>query len=273
MNAVKFSFYLLALLSISLFSCDKEEVTPPQAEPNNSSAKEISQTQNAFDDVYSVTESALDETEINKTSSLCATITLDTTAKTLLVDFGAGCTGPDGRFRTGAIQINYIGKYRAPSSTFSISLIGYSVDGIQLQGTLVINSFDRNSDGNLFFNISVAKGKATFSDGSTVTYSTERTYTWTKGEGSGTLSDNVYEVTGNSLGQNSDGEGYIADITEPLVYKLECAKTKIFYPAAGKLSLQFNNAAFPLIIQFGSGTCDKDVVFMWINNSYPIVLP
>ena len=73
----------------------------------------------------------------------CANYTVspnDTTTfpKTITIDFGVGCTSPDGIFRMGTITCVYSGKVLYPGTTVSVSFSNYSVNGYGLQGTYSI---------------------------------------------------------------------------------------------------------------------------------------
>ena len=61
-------------------------------------------------------------TEDMLTGGPCATITHDSVAKTILVDFGTGCVGPDGKTRSGAILVTYTKRLFHPGASMSVAL-------------------------------------------------------------------------------------------------------------------------------------------------------
>lgn len=273
MNSFKIAFYLLAILSLSIFSCDRGGVNPQPGDFDEASISEIAQAQDAFTDVFNVSDNAMDSSGVKKTSNICADIDLDWQAKTLLIDFGTGCTGPDGVTRSGSIFIQIIGNWWQPNGKFLYTLTDYTVDGIEVDGTLSISSFDRDNNGKLFFEFAVIDGEVNYPNGAFITYETDRVYKWIEGEGTATADDNVYEVSGTATGQNSLGHGYEAETIAGLEYKVECAQQNIHYPAAGELKIKLNNVTSPYLIDYGSGVCDKDIVVNWNGQDYDITLP
>jgi hypothetical protein len=273
MNPLKIGVYLFALASMVFFACNPEGVDPNE-KFDEAAVKEIVQAQESFSDVLTVGDAAMDEKGVKKTSDLCANINLDLPNKSLLIDFGAtGCTGIDGKTRSGSILIKLEGKFWEPGAQYIYTLTDYTVDGTEIDGTLTLTGFDRDSLGRLFYALSVADGEVNYPDGSFITYETERTYTWIAGEGSGTPDDNVFEVRGFANGQTSTGAGYDAETLAGLEYKTACAYQDIHYPVAGELKIIRNNVSAPYLIDYGSGVCDKDIVVDWNGQSYDVTLP
>ena len=274
MNSFKSLLFLTAILSLSIFSCKQTEPDPVAEETFDPTIiSEIVRTQDAFSDVFHVADKSMNDSGIKKTSDFCADIDLNLLDRTLLIDFGTGCTGIDGRTRSGSIFIEYQGNFWEPGANYIYTLTDYTVDGVEVDGIVTLTGFDRDSQNRLFMGFSVAGGEINYPDGSFVTYETERTYTWIAGEGTGTLEDNVYEVTGFADGQSSNGQGYVAEILTGLEYKAECFDQHIFYPASGELEVQINNDPSPYLIDYGSGICDKDILVNYNGQDSTITLP
>ena len=260
MNTSKNVFYLLILLSIAIVSCKQGGIDPSNDTFDEAAISEIVQSQDAFTDVFNVADIAMDDKGVRKTNTLCADLDLDLQAGTLLIDFGTtGCTGLDGRTRSGSILIEFQGRFWQPGAVFAYTLTDYTVDGTEIDGKVTLTSFDRNVNGEWFMSFKVENGEVNFPDGSYATYETERVYTWIQGENTPVLDDNVYEVTGFSNGQTSSGQGYDAEIISGLQYKGECFNQHIFYPVAGELRILRNSVSSPYLVDFGTGICDKDI--------------
>ena len=273
MKHFPFLIFLFALASVFFLSCGPDGIGSSKEKLDEAAIVEIVQAQEAFSDVFNVGDLAMDESGVKKTSDLCADIFLSLSSKSLLIDFGTGCTGIDGKTRSGSILIKFVGKFWEPGAQFIYTLTDYTVDGTEVDGTITLSSFDRDSSGLLFVSFSVAGGEITYPDSSFVTYETERIYTWIEGEGSGTPDDNVYAVTGFANGQTSSGAGYDAEILTGLQYKTACAYDEIFYPVEGELKIVRNNIPSPYLINFGSGVCDKEIVVDWNGQVQSVILP
>ncbi|MEO0468849.1 MAG: hypothetical protein AAF206_04445, partial [Bacteroidota bacterium] len=179
MNRTSFKLLLLLpLLSVIMFACEPEQ---PRDEPDEASASAISMALGGFDEIVPLVERALDEADVNKTQTICATITADTIAKIITLDWGSGCVGIDGKFRTGIMTIQYNGQFYQTGSTFTIGFDNFSVQGTQLDGDLRITSFARNSQNQLFFQVEVIDGQVIFANGESILYETDRTYTFIEG--------------------------------------------------------------------------------------------
>ena len=260
MNTFKKVLFLITLLSMITYSCRQNDDPKNNDDFDEAAIAEIVESQDAFTDVFNVADIAMDDKGVRKTNTLCADLDLNLQAGTLLIDFGTtGCTGLDGRTRSGSILIEFQGRFWQPGAVFGYTLTNYTVDGTEIDGKVMLTSFDRNTDGEWFMSFKVENGEVNFPDGSFATYETERVYTWIQGENTPILDDNVYEVTGFANGQTSSGRGYDAEILTGLHYQGDCFAQQIFYPVAGELRIIRNNVASPYLVDFGTGVCDKDI--------------
>ncbi len=81
--------------------------------------------------------------------SACTNITMvpaDTTTypKTITMDFGNGCVGPDGRERSGKVVATLSGKINIPGSTMNITLTNFSIGGIRISGNRLLTNVSMN---------------------------------------------------------------------------------------------------------------------------------
>jgi hypothetical protein len=172
----------------------------------------------------------------------------------ITIDFGTGCTGPNGRVRKGKIIIEFQGRRFVPGSTVIIGTDGYSVDGIGIEGTRTELNASASTEDAPSFTIS-EDVTITFLDGSTATRSATRTRTWTRA--SNPLND-TWTVTGIASGTTRKGKEYAMTITKPLVFKRSCAiESKMVMPVEGTKELVANDKK--ITIDFGDGTCDTKV--------------
>lgn len=195
--------------------------------------------------------------------SSCATVTVspawpDTTfPKTIGVDFGSGCTGMDGRYRTGNLTIVATGRYRTPGSSYTVTSSNYTVDSYLIQGTKTVTNTGYNSSSQLVYEIDM-NGTITKPDSTVITYTSDRTRKWVDGintniytHGISGRTDDVYWITGDASGQSSNGTSFTADITDQLVIELDCQ-----YITSGELEIDPSNA-LTRTINWGNGNCDN----------------
>lgn len=172
----------------------------------------------------------------------------------ITIDFGDGCTGPNGRVRKGRILIEFLGKRFFPGSMVTISTDGYTVDGVAIDGTRTeVNATD-SEESSPKFNIS-ENVTVTFLDGTTATRISERTRTWIRQNNP--LNDS-WTVTGTASGKTRRDKNYVMIITKALVFKRACAlESKVVIPVEGTKTLTVDNKL--ITTDFGDGTCDTKV--------------
>lgn len=275
-------FVISAIMAIIIFasSCKKDEATEMEKpEVDTQTTQDESAAQSEFDDVIIISEEAIDsaysETYPTTTISVaeCATVTSDTVANTLEINFGAdGCLGYDGRVRSGKITITYIGNYRVPGSAFSVDFSNYTVDGISVSANISYYTVERNEAGNLTFTTEILNGNLIYPDGYSVKYESTRSVEWTEGEATGELLDDIYEISGHSSGVNSNGVGFTTETLVPITLKTACWNEYIFYPVKG-IKLITPNDEPTRSIDFGNGECDKVITLSIGNVEYTVTLP
>lgn len=209
-------------------------------------------------------------------NSYCASFSHDTDANIIILDFGTeGCTGKDGKVRKGKITINYIGVLDATGSNErSISFNGYSVDGNVLNGTMAATRW------------SLAEGSTTLESNATATSmslqlaSDGTTFSWNGAWKRSIIlqpndfSSAIYTITGGSTGSTREGNDFVATITSPLTYKLSCLQSGFPYAVEGVRSINIvRNIPLLINVNYGDGTCDKEVTISVNGSSSVYTLP
>lgn len=195
----------------------------------------------------------------------CATVTLEFAGDNdpnvpamihgfIVIDFGTGCTGPNDRVRKGQIIIEFKGRRYIPGSFITISTDGYSVDGIEIDGTRTeLNSAASTEDAPTF--TIEEDATVTFLDGTTATRISSRNRTWNRMPNP--LED-TWTVTGSASGTTRRGHEYVMTITKALVFKRSCAiASKLVIPVEGTKELVVNEKK--ITTDFGTGNCDTTV--------------
>ena len=208
---------------------------------------------------------------VQTTNSLsCATVTVtpqNSFPKTIVIDFGAGCTSIDGVSRKGKINIVLSDYVHNNGSNAVMTFDNYFVQGFKVEGTITWTN--TSTPNGISWTRQITNGKVT---------TPLNGYYWlhegikyvTQTAGSSTplnLLDDVYSVTGNHTVTNPAGKSRTATILEALEKKTICHNV-----SKGKIKIQgINHFA---ILDYGDGTCDN-VATISIDGNPPrtIILP
>ncbi|MCF8347702.1 MAG: hypothetical protein K9G61_02705 [Bacteroidales bacterium] len=271
---------LIALGIILTVSCKKDKSVLPDVEIiDTQTTQDESMAESTFDDVVQMAKEAIDSTmqqAISPTSlsiGSCATVSIDTTNTLITIDFGtSGCVGADNRTRTGKIIVDYLGNYREPNSSITITFDDFTTNGNRVSGKVSYFTLSRNANGNLSFVTNIKDGELELADGTTIKYNTTRTFVWLNGEQSGDPFDDVFQIIGDSDGSNSNGISFTMHITEPITFKASCWEQFIFYPVSGVKQITPGNLG-TRTVNFGDGSCDKEVTITFEHIDYTVTLP
>ena len=265
------SFSILASIAFGVFSflvTSCEDNTEPIApEANLDLVEDEFAINTAFEDLDFLTLDVLQSSGLGlKTQSvadLCANavVTHDEEVKKITVDFGAGCTGPNGVVRKGKVMLSYSGV-NFLVTTFD----GYEVNGLKVQGIRTITNGGIDLiNSKVTLNVKIENGVITWPDNSSVTYSSTQIRQVTLGSAGYEVS-----VTGTSSGVSRKGFDYTSTVTTPLIINEECARTGVNVPSSGVLGFTFQGIAAS--VDYGSGTCDKVVVLTYPGGTKDITL-
>ena len=283
---------LTFLFASMLFSCQKdvsstsnESVTEEQA---TAYSEESSIAEASFDDAEDIATTAADEegnaseyglngrgfhplfTELRAAIGNCAEITItpndSTYPKTITIDFGNGCLGLDGKFRSGAIVIHLTAPLRRPGSVVTITFRNYFVNRVHLQGTKIISNL---SDPPVHkWSVQVVGGKVTFPSGRGYSYQSIKVKTQVGGMDTRIVRDDVYELTGRSQTEFNNGLTITLNTETPLVKKVACP-----WISDGKLKIRINDRV--LFLDYGfpaNGQCDNKALLTWNNGNHQRVV-
>jgi len=278
---------LAFIVASMLFSCQKDlsssnntSVTEEQA---TTYSEESSMAEASFDDAEDVATTAADEegnasefgingrlfhplfTELRAAIGDCAEITItpndSTYPKTITIDFGNGCLGRDGKFRSGAIIVHLTAPLRRSGSVVTITISNYYVNRVHLEGTKTISNL---SDPPLHkWRVEVVGGKVTFPTGRGYSYQSIKTKTQVDGMDTRIVLDDVYEITGRSQTEFNSGLTITLNTETPLIKKVACP-----WISDGKLKIKINDRVLYLDYGFPTGgQCDNKALLTWNNGS------
>lgn len=193
----------------------------------------------------------------------CATVTLEFAPDNdppsvihgyIHIDFGTGCTGPNGRVRKGMIHVEFNGPRFMPGSSVSITTEDYYIDGIKIEGTRTELNVSGSTQDAPKFEIA-EEATITFLDGSVATRSASRTRTWNR---MANPLEDTWTVTGTAFGTTRRDVDYAMTITKALVFKRSCAiSSKMVVPVEGTKELVMGTRK--ITTDFGSGDCDTSI--------------
>ena len=258
-----YSITLFALTAFFISGCKKFVHQNIKAASNSSVA--ISAFNDVFEQLNAAVDSSLDAktvTNWNMNGTLCTDVTLSsvgaTFPKTLTIDYGAGCIGIDGVSRSGKIIAVFDGNFESEGTLVKVSFDDYTNGQYSLVGTDSIINTGTNSNGKPTF--------AEFIRDVTISWNTQQIIweadlnrTWTQGEttdfstNSSTdgLTDDVFELTGTAIGNDSNTHPFTLEITEALTLSTECR-----WITGGMLMVNpvnFNAGT----VEYGTGECDQ----------------
>lgn len=263
----KLNFFLLIVfigaLLLTQQSCESNE-DPIAPEPSLNLIEDEFTINSSYEDLDFLTLDILQRSGLGlrtqSVADVCANTNInhDQSAKKITVDFGAGCTSPNGVIRKGKMILTYTGtNFLFPGTSIVTTFDGYEVNGLKIQGSRTITNAGLDLINNkVTLNVKIENGVITWPDNSSVTYSSNQIRQVTLGSAG-------YEVsaTGTASGKSREGFDYTAAVSTPLVIKEDCARTGVYVPSSGVLAFTFQGIGAS--VDYGSGTCDKVVVLTY----------
>lgn len=286
------SAFIGGFLLILLFSCQKDVTTQSAVSEEQAStlSEESTLAEASFDDVADLAQTAADEednaseygingrgyfpqfTELRASIGDCATITVSPNdssfPKTITIDFGNGCLGRDGKYRSGAIIIHLTAPLRRPGSVLTITFREYFVNRVHLEGTKIISNL---SDPPVHkWSVQVVGGKVTFPTGRGYSYEGLKFKKQVEGADTRIVRDDVYKIEGRSKTVFNNGTTVTINTEDALVKKVACP-----WISDGTLKIKVNDRVFFLDYGYPNGDCDNKALLTWNNgnNQRVILLP
>lgn len=279
---MKINFALILAVAITFASCQKDKVDYQKLSEDAALSQSLSS--DVFKTVDNEAKSGGDEDltgkkeSIRQSNATCATIHLLTTngnfPDTLIIDFGStGCTDFYGINRKGKLICAFTGPYKAQGTIVTVSTENYIVNGYKVEGVKTITNKGRNTNGKMYFTVVDANGKITKPDGKVVTWTSNYTSTWTKGEdtdfwqvGISGICDDEYAMEGAISGTGSAGDTYSYQSTSPIIKNVCC-----YYIQQGTLDVYVNGKKVAAV-DYGDGTCDSKMVVTYNNKDYVVYM-
>jgi hypothetical protein len=173
----------------------------------------------------------------------------------LTVDFSnTGCADLRGNVRTGKLIFTYNGWRFLPGSSVVTTADNYTINGIRLEGTRTLTNVSGSTSDAPRFNVKLENGKATFiADGTFAERESDITWKWVR---AASPVDDYLEIDQSSTasGVTRGGRTYEVSLTKALKYKRFCG-----IPVEG-IKRYVLDGSKEVVMDYGNGTCDKDIV-------------
>lgn len=229
-----------------------------------------------YDDVFQQltaavsSEMALDEMTQgtwNMNGSVCSTVMLDPIgtgfSKTLTIDYGSGCIGPDGVSRSGKIIAMFDGNFRTEGTSIQVWFEDYTTGQYLVTGTDSIYNNGNDGSGNPLFNHTIENATISWG-GQQVTWDASLVRTWLEGDttnfttpdttstmGMAGLNDDIFDLVGTATGNDGNGHPYAWATNTPLQVQTSCE-----YIQSGTATVSpvnFHEGS----MDYGNGECDS----------------
>lgn len=171
----------------------------------------------------------------------------------VVLDFGTGCPGRDGRIRKGKVVTIYTGPLFIPGNSTTTTFDGYYVDSIHVEGTHKVSN--NSTQSSRVFKVQVIGAKLTKPNGNFAEWNSEKIHTQIEGLGTPIFPlDDIFKLEGQANGSAKRGDKFFQwskIITEPLIKKFTCR----WFVKGTVVMRKSNNKVAEL--NYGTGTCDN----------------
>lgn len=270
---------MFTIAVFALFSCKKPQ--NPTYFDVITTSKDEALIQSFFDDAQNESEKehvASQDDALKSDSTNQVTVTVDggdngfaDTAWTITIDYGDGYTNKYGWVKKGKINIAVTGFYRTKGSKRVMTFDNYYVNNHKVDGIHEVENLGFDSTAMAFnFKVTVSNGKLTLSDGSEITWNSQRNRAWTKGYDTPiNILDDEYSITGEAHGINSEGKAYTKTIKNALIIRPICQ-----FIQQGMVDIEIEDEHMAYVdYSYGyvnDDTCDKQAQVITKNNTYNI---
>ena len=200
----------------------------------------------------------------------------------VVMDFGTGCVGRDGRTRSGKIVTVYTNRLFIFGATATTEFVDYTVDSIKVQGVHIItNQGEPISTSPTLcirhrWKVEVRNAKLTKPNGNYVEWNSIKTITQQEGTCTPYIHlDDIYKIEGSAHGKVKRNDLLIAwnsEITEPLIKKFSCRWLVKGIIRVARLNLT-TNSPWVATINYGNGDCDNKALATINGIPHIITLP
>ena len=272
MKHTKFSSLLLAGLFV-IISCTRKDSSPAQVEDLVKQAekdavfeavlikaddqinKEISKLENLN---YIIPSGKSGEVEPCNAKIIVETTVNSKFPKTITLDYGSGCTDPEGNFRAGKIIVHISGPYWEKNTVRLSKLVDYRYNDLKIAGDRNETNKGVNDKGYTVFEVENSEKIWNSKEELLVERNLDRLRTCNRGTNLTSIEDDEVWVSGTTK-VNKNGKESIQEITTTLYRKITCQHFQ-----SGVIST-FVNKEKIAEFNYGAGLCDDKAT--WSNGT------
>ncbi|MBI3136017.1 MAG: hypothetical protein HYZ14_15170 [Bacteroidetes bacterium] len=240
----------LTIAMAGLTACNKET---QQEEDNTAVAEDVVVSSRESEEImpeelYSVTTCTYDWPEM---IGDCAVVTESSVEfpKTVTIDFGDGCTGPNGRTKKGKIIIDISNDIRVEGTTRVLTFEDFWIDDVTVTGSRTATNIGLSTSGNIL--ISETGTTVATRDGNSRTRTVNHQREWIQGSSTCEREDDEFLITGSGTITGACGEG-----THTIIEPLYVTPGACNYILSGTIKVERGNHRGGTI-DFGDGACDN----------------
>lgn len=266
---------LVSVLALLFFSSckDKDLLNPPGFNSIQASQDYLT-AENIFNDIGNTVKDAFFDNGIARLAYPEYTrINADTANEdTLIINFGPDNILFKNKLRRGKIVSIYSGKYRDSLTVITTYFDQYYINNNLIEGTRVIENQGSNTQGNIWFLVTVNNSSITTANG-VINWESNRIREWISG--SSTILnpfDDQYLISGSSSGNGVNGNEFMTSITDPLLLDLNCYAASSCLITSGEATISPVGYSDRLI-NYGDSICDCIFEVTINENNYFITLP
>ncbi len=262
--------------SVILFSCKKSDDTNllPDTTEAMLASKDFAFSENLTEDdnqIYLETANREDISGLRPEGNIpgnlgCATVTITPTSgfpKTIVIDYGTGCTSQNGITRKGIIQIVISDSLRLPNSTSVMTFNNYYVNNLKKEG--IITWTNQNTPTARGWQRKVENGKITDSSGHYWTFESLRNVTQVAGFSTPrVIFDDAFSITGGGSVTNDRQITRTNTITQALHKAVACDNID-----QGEIKIV--GPLHTSVLDFGDGECDR-IATISIDGNTPVTI-
>jgi hypothetical protein len=181
----------------------------------------------------------------------CATITVSSSTfpKTIVIDYGTGCSSKKRHVKTGKIIIEMTDTAINAGAIKTITYENFTVDSMKVELSATLKNLGQNSSGNWVIE-SQYEQKITKTNGDIIVQKSQESVEWISGFATTEKSDDVYYKSGSGSVTVNDALKFSKTITTPLLIDKSCGFIK-----SGVVEVSRNGNTS--VIDYGDGTCDS----------------
>lgn len=245
----RFAIVTLSISLLAITACEELENLCGISADDLGFTEEYNKHLNAAIYIYQVSDLALRDSTLEATGmSQIDGANCTRTPDSLIVDFGNGIVGSDGKTRYGSYRMGTMGNYRDPGSNTAIKLHMYREGDQQYQGMVSLENVTTGTSPEI--NITVTNMAV-----DSLSLGGQVLATWLNGfETETDPTDDAFELTGGlTLSNTNNAETFTGTVTSPLHIEYSCDYTFV----GGMLDLVPSNTdKYPqLSMDFIAGDC------------------